>query len=116
MTELGTFRSSTFKPTIDKWIAKDGVPVVLWNDGDELLVLHYADREWTIATHGRVAAEASGSLFRGYRYAQRGQPLLRLCEAASDAEWAAAYDEYFERQTVRLRSQLCEPDSALAAV
>ena len=116
MTELGTFRSTTFKPAIDKWIAKDGVPVVLWNDGDELLVLHYSDREWTIATHRNAKSDAPGCLYRGERYAARGSTLLRLSESASDAEWAAAYEEYFERQTLRLRGQLAESNQFLAAV
>lgn len=117
MAEIGAFRSTTFKPTIDKWIARDGVPVVLWNDGDDLLVLHYQDREWTIETHSLAQCDGDpGSYYRGDRFSQRGTVLLRLSESATDAEWAAAYEEYLEQQKVRLLTRLSEPAGPLAAV
>lgn len=117
MADIGAFRSTTFKPTIDKWIARDGVPVVLWNDGEELLVLHYRDREWMIATHTLAEAkDGPGRYFRGNMYSPDGTILLRLSESATDAEWAAAYDEYFERQKSRLLMRLAEPTGPLATV
>lgn len=113
MAEFGAFRSTTFKPTIDKWIAKDGVPVVLWNAGDELLVLHYSDREWRLANHALAGNDPSGIVFRGDRFCADGVVLLRLSESATDAEWAAAYDEYFDRQTRQLLGRLAAPDGQL---
>lgn len=87
---------TTFRPFMDKWIARDGTPVVLRASTDEAVILRFADGVWRVSAH--VAEDERGGLrtaalrWRGRNYRAEGEELMTFADEDAEAGWSRIYD------------------------
>lgn len=90
--------SSTFRPNLDRCISRDGTPVVLWSDPEELVVLDSIASGWRVWRRPALSSDLTSSdeaiAWRGVRYAAQGELVQEFAEGADDADWHAFYREW----------------------
>ncbi|MCG3128667.1 MAG: hypothetical protein CHACPFDD_03556 [Phycisphaerae bacterium] len=84
---------TTLKPSVDRWVASDGLGVVIWADRQQLVLLTHDAGVWRVKTHRAIEKSAGAAIhWRGVRYAQEGCDFTSFDEHASEAEWELIYD------------------------
>ncbi len=86
-----TFCTTTYRPEIDRWIAKDGADVVLRGNERELLLLRHSETGWVILRHEAVLPDEGGLSWRGLSFSDAGEVLDCLSEDSNEADWRRIY-------------------------
>lgn len=84
---------TTLKPAVDRWVAADGLGVVIWADRHQLVVLTHDAGVWRVQSHRASDESATPWVhWRGVSYEREGLDLTTFDKHASDAEWDLIYN------------------------
>ena len=88
---------TTFRPLMDRWIARDGTPVVLRATAQHALILEFVRGVWHVTSHAVAPerpedARAETWRWRGRSYRATGEVAETLSADDPDEAWLALYE------------------------